>query len=161
MLALLQFKQRRKSSCWPIFSLSNTEKSSCWLFSVQATAKNLHLGLFSIEATPKNLHVGLFQFKQISQMAIKTNIFHYFFGTLVHSKVGLCSTKSFSGKAAKSGHRCYDFLNIFAEKFGKNLVFLTQNKAKMCKILIITLFLRKTPIFVIIISAPGFCSLTV
>jgi hypothetical protein len=26
--------------------------------------------------------------------------------------------------------RCYDFLNLFAEKFSKKLAFLTQNKAK-------------------------------
>jgi hypothetical protein len=46
--------------------------------------------------------------------------------------------------------RCYDFLNIFAEKFSKkNWRFFTQNKAKLCKILIICniVFLRKTPIF--------------
>jgi hypothetical protein len=54
---------------------------------------------------------------------------------------------------------CYDFLNIFAKKFGKKLAFLTQNKAKICKILIITLvFEKKTPIFapkiVIITSTP-------
>jgi hypothetical protein len=35
--------------------------------------------------------------------------------------------------------RCYDFLNIFAEKFSEKIAFLTQNKAKLCKILIITL----------------------
>jgi hypothetical protein len=29
--------------------------------------------------------------------------------------------------------RCYDFLNIFAEKFSKKLTFLTQIKAKLCK----------------------------
>jgi hypothetical protein len=43
--------------------------------------------------------------------------------------------------------RCYDFKNIFAKKFSEKLVFLAQNEAKLCKILIITLFLRKTPIF--------------
>jgi hypothetical protein len=41
--------------------------------------------------------------------------------------------------------RCYDFYNIFAEKFGKK-AFLTQKEAKLCKILII-MVLRKTPIF--------------
>jgi hypothetical protein len=35
--------------------------------------------------------------------------------------------------------RCYDFKNIFAEKNCKKLAFLTQSKAKLCKILIITL----------------------
>jgi hypothetical protein len=35
--------------------------------------------------------------------------------------------------------RCYDFLNIFAKKIGKKLAFLNQNKAKLSKILIITL----------------------
>jgi hypothetical protein len=43
--------------------------------------------------------------------------------------------------------RCYDFLNIFAEKFSKKMAFLTQNKAKFSKNLIITLvFEKKTPI---------------
>jgi hypothetical protein len=39
--------------------------------------------------------------------------------------------------------RCYDFLNIFAEKFSEKMVCLTQNKAKLCKILIITLVFEK------------------
>jgi hypothetical protein len=39
-------------------------------------------------------------------------------------------------------------LKIFSPKnFAEILAFLTQNKAKLCKNLIITLFLRKTPIF--------------
>jgi hypothetical protein len=58
---------------------------------------------------------------------------------------------------------CYDFLNIFAEKFSKKMAFLTQNKAKLCKILIITLvfeknvnfFHRKLSKIVIITSTPG------
>jgi hypothetical protein len=37
--------------------------------------------------------------------------------------------------------------NIFAEKFGKKLAFLTQNKAKVCKTLIITLVFEKNAIF--------------
>jgi hypothetical protein len=63
---------------------------------------------------------------------------------------------------------CYDFKNIFAEKFSKKkLAFLTQNKAKLCKILIITLVFEKNANFfgencrksqkiVIITSTPGF-----
>jgi hypothetical protein len=62
--------------------------------------------------------------------------------------------------------RCYDFVNIFAEKFSKKLAFLTQNKAKICKILIITLVFEKNANFfaensqksqkiVIITSIPG------
>jgi hypothetical protein len=43
--------------------------------------------------------------------------------------------------------RCYDFLNIFVEKFSKKLAFLTQNKAKLCKSLIITLVFEKNAIF--------------
>jgi hypothetical protein len=39
--------------------------------------------------------------------------------------------------------RCYDFLNIFAKKFSEKIGVLTQNKAKLCKILIITLFFFK------------------
>jgi hypothetical protein len=42
---------------------------------------------------------------------------------------------------------CYDFLNIFAEKFSKKLVFLTQNKAKLFKIVIITLVFEKNANF--------------
>jgi hypothetical protein len=43
--------------------------------------------------------------------------------------------------------RCYGFLNIFAEKFCKKMAFLTQNKAKLCKILTITLVFEKNAIF--------------
>jgi hypothetical protein len=43
--------------------------------------------------------------------------------------------------------RCYDFLKIFAKKFSKKLAFLTQNKAKLCKILIITLVFEKNANF--------------
>jgi hypothetical protein len=43
--------------------------------------------------------------------------------------------------------RCYDVSNIFAKKFGEKLAFLTQNKAKLCKILIITLVFEKRQIF--------------
>jgi hypothetical protein len=39
--------------------------------------------------------------------------------------------------------RCYDFKNSFAKKFSKKLAFLTQNKGKLCKILIITLVFEK------------------
>jgi hypothetical protein len=62
--------------------------------------------------------------------------------------------------------RCYDFLNIFAEKFGEKMAFLTQNKAKLCKNMIITLVFEKNANFfaencrkslkiVIITSTPG------
>jgi hypothetical protein len=43
--------------------------------------------------------------------------------------------------------RCYDLKNSFAKKFSKKMAFLTRIKAKLCQILIITLFLRKNPIF--------------
>jgi hypothetical protein len=44
--------------------------------------------------------------------------------------------------------RCYHFLIIFAEKFSKKLAILTQNKNKLCNVLIITLvFEKKTPFF--------------
>jgi hypothetical protein len=36
--------------------------------------------------------------------------------------------------------RCYDFLNIFAKKIGEKMAFLTQNKAKLFKNVIITFF---------------------
>jgi hypothetical protein len=39
-------------------------------------------------------------------------------------------------------------IKIFCRKIQQKIMaFLTQNKAKLCKILIITLVLRKTPIF--------------
>jgi hypothetical protein len=39
-------------------------------------------------------------------------------------------------------------LKIFSPKnFAKKSAFFAQNKAKLCKLLIITLFLRKTPFF--------------
>jgi hypothetical protein len=43
--------------------------------------------------------------------------------------------------------RCYDFLNIFAEKFSEKMAFLARNKAKLCKILIITLVFEKNANF--------------
>jgi hypothetical protein len=43
--------------------------------------------------------------------------------------------------------RCYDFLNIFAEKFSKKMAFFTQNKAKLRKSLIITLVFEKNANF--------------
>jgi hypothetical protein len=51
------------------------------------------------------------------------------------------------GRNSGTRDRCCDFLNIFAKKFSKKLAFLTQNKAKLCKILIITLVLEKNAIF--------------
>jgi hypothetical protein len=47
----------------------------------------------------------------------------------------------------QSGTDVMIFKNIFAEKFGKKLAFLTQNKAKLCKILIITLVFEKSAKF--------------
>jgi hypothetical protein len=49
--------------------------------------------------------------------------------------------------AVDHGDRCFDFKNIFAEKFGEKIGVFDSNKAKLCKILIIKLILRKTPIF--------------
>jgi hypothetical protein len=43
--------------------------------------------------------------------------------------------------------RCNDFLHIFADFFGENLAFLTQNKANLCKMLIITLVFEKNANF--------------
>jgi hypothetical protein len=43
--------------------------------------------------------------------------------------------------------RCYDFENIFAEIFSEKLAFLTQNKAKIYKILIITWVFEKNANF--------------
>jgi hypothetical protein len=66
----------------------------------------------------------------------------------------------------KARDRCYDFGNIFAEKFCEKIGVLTQNKAKICKNLIITLVFEKNANFfakncqksqkiVIITSTPG------
>jgi hypothetical protein len=44
--------------------------------------------------------------------------------------------------------RCYDFINIFAEKkSAKKLAFLAQNKAKLCKMLIAALVFEKNADF--------------
>jgi hypothetical protein len=43
--------------------------------------------------------------------------------------------------------QCNDFSNIFAKNFSKKLAFLTQNKAILRKILIITLVFKKNAIF--------------
>jgi hypothetical protein len=51
------------------------------------------------------------------------------------------------GSRIISWGRCYDFLDIFAEKIGKKLAFLAQNKGKLCKILIITLVFEKNAYF--------------
>jgi predicted secreted acid phosphatase len=76
----------------------------------------------------------------------------------------------FEGRSSKTlflGPMFYDFKNIFAEKkSAKKLAFLTQNKAKLCKMLIITLDFEKNANFfaenwqksqkiVIITSTPG------
>jgi hypothetical protein len=38
---------------------------------------------------------------------------------------------------------CHDFLNIFGKKIGEKFAFLTQNKAKFSKVLIIALGFEK------------------
>jgi hypothetical protein len=45
--------------------------------------------------------------------------------------------------SSPSWDRCYDFKNIFAEKFREKIGVLTQNKAKLCKILIISMVLKE------------------
>jgi hypothetical protein len=40
-------------------------------------------------------------------------------------------------------------LKYFRQKIGKKLAFFIQNKAKLCKVLIRTLFFEKKPIFVV------------
>jgi hypothetical protein len=47
----------------------------------------------------------------------------------------------------RQGDRCYDFLNIFDEQNCKKLAFSSQNKAKLCKIVIITLVFDKNAKF--------------
>jgi hypothetical protein len=46
-----------------------------------------------------------------------------------------------------SWDRCYGFKNIFAEKFRQKIGILTQNKAKLCQNLIITLVFEKNANF--------------
>jgi hypothetical protein len=43
--------------------------------------------------------------------------------------------------------RCYDFLDIFAEKISEKVAFCAQNKAKLFKNLIITLVFEKNANF--------------
>jgi hypothetical protein len=43
--------------------------------------------------------------------------------------------------------RCFDFKSIFGEKKCEKMVFLTQNRAKLCKIMIITLVFEKNANF--------------
>jgi hypothetical protein len=43
--------------------------------------------------------------------------------------------------------RCYDFKNIFAEKFSEKIGVLTQNKAELCKKLIVTWVFKINAIF--------------
>jgi hypothetical protein len=53
-----------------------------------------------------------------------------------------------SGSAFRLGTDVMIFLNIFGEKFIEKMAFLTQNKAKLCKMLIITLvFDKQTLVF--------------
>jgi hypothetical protein len=86
--------------------------------------------------------------------------------TKVIQNFDLLSSK---GKGCENWDRCHDFLNIFAEKFSEKMAFLTQNKAKICKILIITLVFEKKDNFlatnwqtsqkiVIITSTPGWAT---
>jgi hypothetical protein len=48
-----------------------------------------------------------------------------------------CPKNTIAQKAKENW--CYDFLKHFHQKIGEKLSFLTQNKAKLCKIWIITL----------------------
>jgi hypothetical protein len=48
---------------------------------------------------------------------------------------------------AKSRDRCDDFKNIFPKKIAKKLAFFYSNKAKLCKILILTLVFEKNIFF--------------
>jgi hypothetical protein len=57
-----------------------------------------------------------------------------------------CPFQDFSGNFADFFAPRVRFLKVFSQKIGVKMAFLTQNKAKLCKILIITLFFRKTPI---------------
>jgi hypothetical protein len=81
-------------------------------------------------------HIGTYEFKRISRFrnSRARQLFNH--------------TEKHPGKKfVQAWDRCYEFLKIFAEKFSEKMAFLTQNKAKLCKILIITLVFEKRPIF--------------
>jgi hypothetical protein len=67
------------------------------------------------------------------------------------AKFSFCSPRGRKRRASPASGRswdpCCDFLNIYAKKFSKKLAFLTQKKARICKILIITLVFEKNSIF--------------
>jgi hypothetical protein len=65
--------------------------------------------------------------------------------TLVAGTSPILTLRRFTDRMTRD--RCYDFLNIFAEKFSEKKAFFTQNKAKLCKILIITLVFEKNANF--------------
>jgi hypothetical protein len=62
------------------------------------------------------------------------------FDTNVPKKIGLVLSFSKNRLKGQSGTDVMIFLNIFTEKFSEKIGVLTRNKAKLCKILIITLF---------------------
>jgi hypothetical protein len=70
--------------------------------------------------------------------------FPIFVVTLVRIR-GNCNGNLLASSVTRD--RCYDFKNIFAEKSGKKFAFLIQNKAKLCKILIIKLAFEKNAKF--------------
>jgi hypothetical protein len=60
------------------------------------------------------------------------------------------TTKLYDEKVPQSRvtrDRCYDFLNIFAEKFCEKIRVFAQNKAKLCKNWIIALVFEKNANF--------------
>jgi hypothetical protein len=52
---------------------------------------------------------------------------------LAYFDAGVVSVCRFKSRRNGSWDRCYDFLNIFAEKVCKKMAFLTQNKAIFLK----------------------------
>jgi hypothetical protein len=63
----------------------------------------------------------------------------------IHKYLAAWSLNPPSGR--KIWDRCYDFLKIFAEKFGEKSGVFAQNKGKLCKKLIIALLVEKNANF--------------
>jgi hypothetical protein len=70
------------------------------------------------------------------------------FGYFCHfEKTARCKLLPKEGKIAQSGTDVIIFKIISPKKIAKKLAFLTENKAKFCKILIVTLIFEKHAIF--------------
>jgi hypothetical protein len=140
-----------KSVPFCIFGIENVKKIvACWLFDAYRT-EPLPLNLLCF--FPRNFFAIVFFRFWIQSPSIKVwvdprNLYarrNKDENRLRGIQKLVCSL--LSRKLSVTRDRCYDFFNIFAKKIGEKLAFLTRNKAKLCKNLIITLVFDKTPIF--------------